>query len=75
MSMKTSPRKKKQATKEPFVVPELLTVEDAAAILRMSKMTVYRLVDSGDLPHFRIGRTVRIRKDDFEHYLRRAYSA
>lgn len=74
MPMKSTPRKKK-STKDPFVVPELLTVEDAAAILRMSKMTVYRLVDSGDLPHFRIGRTVRIRKDDFEHYLRRAYNA
>lgn len=74
MPMKSTPRKK-QATKESFGTPELLTVEDAAAIMRVSKMTVYRIIESGDLPHLRIGRSFRIRKDDFENYLRAVYSA
>jgi len=46
-------------------IPELqdiqfLTVAEVAAVLRLSKMTVYRLIHSGDLEHARPGNTYRI---------------
>ena len=37
-----------------------LTVFEAAAILRVSKQTVYRLVRAGDLEAIRVGRSFRI---------------
>jgi excisionase family DNA binding protein len=37
-----------------------LTVFEAAAILRVSKQTVYRLVRAGDLEAVRVGRWLRI---------------
>lgn len=40
---------------------DLLTVSEVAAMLRVSKMTIYRMVNSGELPAFRVGRSFRIR--------------
>jgi excisionase family DNA binding protein len=37
-----------------------LTVAEVAAMLRVSRMTVYRLVHSGDLPAIRFGRSFRV---------------
>lgn len=36
------------------------TVEEVAAVLRVSKMSVYRLTESGELYAFRVGRSIRI---------------
>lgn len=36
------------------------TVAEVAAALRVSKMTVYRLVEDECLPGYRIGRSIRI---------------
>ncbi|MFF7291560.1 helix-turn-helix domain-containing protein [Microbacterium sp. NPDC008134] len=43
-------------------VPDVrfLTVAEVAEIMRVSKMTVYRLVHSGDLPAIRFGRSYRV---------------
>ena len=46
-------------------MPELsdvrfLTVAEVAELMRVSKMTVYRLVHSGDLPAVRFGRSYRV---------------
>jgi excisionase family DNA binding protein len=46
-------------------VPELsdvrfLTVAEVAEIMRVSKMTVYRLVHAGELPAVRFGRSYRV---------------
>src|SRR5882757_11114319 len=38
----------------------LLTVTEVAAMLRVSKMTIYRLVHAGRLPSFRVGQSYRI---------------
>jgi excisionase family DNA binding protein len=46
-----------------------LTVSEVAAALRVSNMTVYRLVSAGDLPSVRVGRSVRLRVDDVDQYL------
>jgi len=37
-----------------------LTVREAAAVLRISKSKAYELVSSGELPHVRFGKVVRI---------------
>ncbi|MGP6170698.1 helix-turn-helix domain-containing protein [Microbacterium sp. A196] len=43
-------------------VPEVrfLTVAEVAELMRVSKMTVYRMVHSGDLPAIRFGRSYRV---------------
>ena len=46
-----------------------LTVAEVAAILRVSTMTVYRLIKAGDLRAARIGRSFRIPEDDVDAYL------
>ena len=40
--------------------PSFLTVAEVAAMLRVSKMTVYRMVHSGDLPAMQVGRSFRV---------------
>jgi excisionase family DNA binding protein len=39
---------------------KFLTVFEVAALMRLSKQTVYRLVHSGDLEALRVGRAFRI---------------
>lgn len=39
---------------------KFLTVAEVADMLRVSKMTVYRLVHSGELPAIRFGRSFRV---------------
>ena len=45
---------------EPRRPMNLLTVTEVAAMLRVSKMTIYRLVHAGRLPSFRVGQSYRI---------------
>jgi excisionase family DNA binding protein len=47
-----------------------LTVEEVADVMRVSKMTVYRLLHSGELPGVRVGRSFRVPQDALEAYLR-----
>lgn len=47
----------------------LMTVAEVAAAMRVSTMTVYRLVKSGELPALRVGHNYRIRGGDVERYL------
>lgn len=47
----------------------LMTVFEVAAALRVSKATVYRLVQSGAMPSMRTGRTVRISRHIVEDLL------
>ena len=42
---------------------KFLTVAEVAALMRVSKMTVYRLVHSGELPAVRVGRSFRVPED------------
>jgi excisionase family DNA binding protein/YgiT-type zinc finger domain-containing protein len=46
-------------TAEEHGLPEVLTVEEAAAYLRLSPQTVYSLQKTGDLPGARIGGQLR----------------
>lgn len=48
---------------------DLLTVAEVAEMLRVSTMTVYRLIRTGQLPAVRVGRSYRVRRGDLESYL------
>ena len=50
-----------------------LTVAEVATLMRVSKMTVYRLVHNGELPAVRVGRSFRVQEDDVDEYLRRSF--
>lgn len=46
----------------------LLTVREVADTMRVSTMTVYRLIKAGELEAFRVGAHFRIRYSDLKHY-------
>ena len=52
---------------------KFLTIAEVAAMMRVSKMTVYRLVHSGELPAVRVGRSFRVTEDDVDDYLRKSF--
>jgi len=52
---------------------EFLTVAEVAALMRVSKMTVYRLVHSGELPAVRVGRSFRVPERAVHEYLDAAF--
>ena len=47
----------------------LLTVGEVATLMRVSNMTVYRMIKSGQLGAIRVGKNYRIRRSDVERYL------
>jgi excisionase family DNA binding protein len=56
-----------------FIEARLLTVNEVADLLRVSRMTVYRLIKEGQLAAIRVGRSYRLREDDVDEYLRQRY--
>lgn len=48
---------------------QLLTVNEVAGVMRVSNMTIYRLIKSGELPATRVGRSYRLRQRDVDRYL------
>jgi excisionase family DNA binding protein len=52
---------------------KFLTVAEVAAVMRVSKMTVYRLVHSGELPAVRVGRSFRVQEDAVNEYLHKSF--
>lgn len=53
----------------------MLTVAEVAATMRVSKMTVYRLVRSGELPAARVEGSFRVHHEAVQSYLRKIYDA
>jgi excisionase family DNA binding protein len=51
-----------------------LTVAEVAQLMRVSTMTVYRLLKAGDLASVRVGKSYRIREDDVDAYLAKRYT-
>jgi excisionase family DNA binding protein len=51
-----------------------LTVGEVADMLRVSNMTVYRLINAGQLAAARVGKSYRIREDDIDKYLEARYT-
>lgn len=48
---------------------ELLRPEDVQSILRIGRSKVYEMIARGELPVVRIGRAVRIPRDELERWV------
>ena len=48
-----------------------LTVAQACRRLKVPRTTLFRLIDEGEVPAYRIGWMIRLRVDDVEAYRRR----
>jgi len=48
---------------------DLYTVEQTADLLSVSTKTIRRLIKSGDIPHVRIGRAVRLKTQEIEDWV------
>ena len=57
-----------------FVPGGLLTAAEVARVMRVSTMTVYRIIKSGELPAVRVGRSFRVRDIDVDSYLGSRYT-
>jgi excisionase family DNA binding protein len=53
----------------------LLTPSEVAEQLRVSTMTVYRLIKSGELPAAKISSSYRLRAEDVDAYLESRFSS
>lgn len=49
--------------------PRFLTVAEVAEEMRVSRMTVYRLVHSGEIPAVRVGKSFRVPAAALQQYL------
>lgn len=52
---------------------QFLTVAEVAALMRVSKMTVYRLVHNGELQAVRVGRSFRVHAKAVHDLLESSY--
>jgi excisionase family DNA binding protein len=52
---------------------QFLTVAEVASLMRVSKMTVYRLVHNGELPAVRVGRSFRVHAKAVHDMLESSY--
>ena len=53
---------------------QFLTVQEVADLMRVSTMTVYRLIKAGDLRAARVGRSYRLRAAEVDSYLERGHT-
>lgn len=53
----------------------LYSVQDVAALLSMSPSNIYRLVNAGTIPIIRLGKSIRIKRDDLEAWVESMESA
>lgn len=49
---------------------KFLTVAEVAAVMRVSKMSVYRMIHAGDIEAVRFGRNFRVPESAVDNYLR-----
>ena len=54
---------------------EVLTSEEAATLLRVSRKTLYRLAQNGELPGTKVGRSWRFHRADLIDFLRKDRNA
>lgn len=58
---------------QPAASAQFLTVAEVASLMRVSKMTVYRLVHNGELPAVRVGRSFRVHAKAVHDLLETSY--
>lgn len=52
------------------IMPGFMTVDEVALQLRISRMSVYRLVKAGEIPARKFGRVYRIDPIELENYIK-----
>ncbi len=69
-------RLRKPRTPSPYSGPgksiedyDFMTVDELAAFMKVSKTTVYRIVESHIMPVYRLGGSLRFRKQDIIAYI------
>lgn len=58
-------------TNSPTPLPELLKVSQVCEALKLSQPSVYRLLESGQIPYVKMGRTRRVKREDVLAYVER----
>lgn len=53
-----------------YSFPNVMTVLEVAAFLRIGRTTAYGLIKSGEIPSVKIGRQIRVFRDDLKDYVR-----
>ncbi|MBE0450335.1 MAG: helix-turn-helix domain-containing protein [Clostridia bacterium] len=48
---------------------EIMTLTEVAEYLKISEVTTYKMMQSGKIPGFKIGRSWRIKREDLEHHI------
>ena len=61
------------SNERPLSEVKFLTVAEVATAMRVSKMTVYRLVHGGEVPAIRVGRSFRVPEQAVHDYLRDSF--
>lgn len=51
---------------------ELLTLKDVMTRLKLSRATIYRLIDQGELHPFKLGHSLRFEEQDLASFIARA---
>jgi len=46
-----------------------LSTQDAAKRLGITPRTLYRFIDQGELPAYRLGRVIRLKQDDVDQFI------
>ena len=52
-----------------IIMVQYLSVKQMAEILQVSRRTIYRMIDSGKLPAYKLDRDWRIAKEDIDQFL------
>ena len=52
--------------------PALQTVSELATVLRVGRNTAYRLIDAGTIPAIKIGRQIRVYREDVIRFVSRS---
>jgi excisionase family DNA binding protein len=50
-------------------VPELLSIDAVCRALGMGKSWTYRRIKSGEIPSVKLGRSIKVKRQDLEEYL------
>jgi excisionase family DNA binding protein len=56
------------------ITPEYMNLDELSAYCAMSKMTLRRWIEHG-MPHYRFGRSIRVRVSDFDAWVTRFRSS
>ena len=59
---------------QPLSETAFLTVQEVADMLRVSTMTVYRIIKGNELPAVRVGRSFRVAQTYINTYLSQRYT-